>query len=94
MQPIRAPPSAPLAPGRPLFLSEPPWVTEFEVSRYLNVAAIQRQALGTASLLTNPSTPINTADMPGVSVKDIESHKFIQAYAAFLKRQGKLPMYV
>ncbi|KAI4952403.1 40S ribosomal protein S19 [Alternaria rosae] len=32
--------------------------------------------------------------MPGVSVKDIESHKFVAAYAAFLKRQGKLPMYV
>jgi hypothetical protein len=32
--------------------------------------------------------------MGGVSVKDVESHKFIQAYAAFLKRQGKLPMYV
>jgi len=30
--------------------------------------------------------------MPGVSVKDIESHKFVAAYAAFLKRQGKLPM--
>ncbi|KAG9194406.1 40S ribosomal protein-like protein S19 [Alternaria panax] len=30
--------------------------------------------------------------MPGVGVKDIESHKFVQAYAAFLKRQGKLPM--
>ncbi|KAI4676346.1 40S ribosomal protein S19 [Alternaria novae-zelandiae] len=32
--------------------------------------------------------------MPGVSVKDIESHKFVAAYAAFLKRQGKLPMFV
>ncbi|KAL1798463.1 40S ribosomal protein eS19 [Alternaria dauci] len=32
--------------------------------------------------------------MPGVGVKDIESHKFVQAYAAFLKRQGKLPMFV
>ncbi|EFQ93409.1 hypothetical protein PTT_09237 [Pyrenophora teres f. teres 0-1] len=26
--------------------------------------------------------------MGGVTVKDIESHKFVQAYAAFLKRQG------
>lgn len=32
--------------------------------------------------------------MGGVTVKDVESHKFIKAYAAFLKRQGKLPMYV
>ncbi|KAK1908898.1 40S ribosomal protein S19 [Pyrenophora teres f. teres] len=30
--------------------------------------------------------------MGGVTVKDIESHKFVQAYAAFLKRQGKLPI--
>ncbi|KAF2110860.1 40S ribosomal protein-like protein S19 [Lophiotrema nucula] len=30
--------------------------------------------------------------MGGVSVKDVESQKFIQAYAAFLKRQGKLPI--
>jgi len=30
--------------------------------------------------------------MPGVSVKDVEAHKFIDAYAAFLKRQGKLPI--
>jgi small subunit ribosomal protein S19e len=31
--------------------------------------------------------------MPGgVSVRDVDSHKFINAYAAFLKRQGKLPV--
>ena len=30
----------------------------------------------------------------GVSVKDVEAQKFINSYAAFLKRQGKLPMYV
>jgi small subunit ribosomal protein S19e len=30
--------------------------------------------------------------MGGVTVKDVESHVFINAYAAFLKRQGKLPM--
>ncbi|USP76318.1 40S ribosomal protein-like protein S19 [Curvularia clavata] len=30
--------------------------------------------------------------MGGVTVKDIESHTFVKAYAAFLKRQGKLPM--
>jgi len=46
---------------------------------------------------TEPPSPLNfnpkpTAIMPGVSVKDIESHKFVAAYAAFLKRQGKLPM--
>ncbi|KAF2801674.1 40S ribosomal protein-like protein S19 [Mytilinidion resinicola] len=28
--------------------------------------------------------------MPGVTVKDVEAGKFITAYAAFLKRQGKL----
>ncbi|CZT25347.1 probable 40S ribosomal protein S19 [Ramularia collo-cygni] len=30
--------------------------------------------------------------MPGVSVRDVPSDKFIAAYAAFLKRQGKLPI--
>ncbi|KAL2123810.1 hypothetical protein VTJ04DRAFT_175 [Mycothermus thermophilus] len=31
--------------------------------------------------------------MPGgVSVRDVDAHKFINAYAAFLKRQGKLPV--
>merc|ERR1712137_1257731 len=46
----------------------------------------------TASPYPNPTTRSNTAKMPGVGVKDIESHKFVQAYAAFLKRQGKLPI--
>jgi small subunit ribosomal protein S19e len=32
--------------------------------------------------------------MGGVTVKDVEAQKFITSYAAFLKRQGKLPMYV
>ncbi|KAI8932451.1 40S ribosomal protein S19 [Plenodomus lindquistii] len=32
--------------------------------------------------------------MGGVTVKDVEAQKFIGAYAAFLKRQGKLPMFV
>ncbi|KAK3400950.1 ribosomal protein S19e-domain-containing protein [Sordaria brevicollis] len=31
--------------------------------------------------------------MPGgVTVRDVEPHKFVNAYAAFLKRQGKLPV--
>ncbi|KAK5122665.1 40S ribosomal protein S19 [Meristemomyces frigidus] len=30
--------------------------------------------------------------MPGVSVRDVQADKFINAYAAFLKRQGKLPI--
>ncbi|KAK3116854.1 Protein component of the small (40S) ribosomal subunit [Teratosphaeriaceae sp. CCFEE 6253] len=30
--------------------------------------------------------------MGGVSVRDVEADKFISAYAAFLKRQGKLPI--
>ncbi|KAL9051013.1 MAG: hypothetical protein Q9162_006278 [Coniocarpon cinnabarinum] len=30
--------------------------------------------------------------MPGVNVRDVEAGKFIDAYAAFLKRQGKLPI--
>jgi hypothetical protein len=34
----------------------------------------------------------NTANMPGVSVRDVQADKFINAYAAFLKRQGKLPI--
>ncbi|KAL9100740.1 MAG: hypothetical protein Q9163_003925 [Psora crenata] len=28
----------------------------------------------------------------GVSVRDVDAHKFITAYSAFLKRQGKLPV--
>ncbi|KAI9786013.1 MAG: 40S ribosomal protein S19 [Peltula sp. TS41687] len=30
--------------------------------------------------------------MGGVSVRDVDAQKFINAYAAFLKRQGKLPI--
>ncbi|KXL43531.1 hypothetical protein M433DRAFT_167073 [Acidomyces richmondensis BFW] len=30
--------------------------------------------------------------MGGVSVKDVDANRFIEAYAAFLKRQGKLPI--
>ncbi|KAI9797304.1 MAG: 40S ribosomal protein S19 [Candelina submexicana] len=30
--------------------------------------------------------------MGGVSVRDVEANKFIDAYAQFLKRQGKLPI--
>ncbi|CAP69201.1 uncharacterized protein PODANS_7_11570 [Podospora anserina S mat+] len=31
--------------------------------------------------------------MPGgVTVRDVDAHKFVGAYAAFLKRQGKLPV--
>ncbi|KZF24505.1 40S ribosomal protein S19 [Xylona heveae TC161] len=30
--------------------------------------------------------------MPGVTVRDVQANKFIDAYAAFLKRQGKLPI--
>ncbi|OQO14979.1 40S ribosomal protein S19 [Cryoendolithus antarcticus] len=30
--------------------------------------------------------------MPGVSVRDVQADKFIESYAAFLKRQGKLPI--
>ncbi|KAI9816689.1 MAG: 40S ribosomal protein S19 [Thelocarpon impressellum] len=30
--------------------------------------------------------------MGGVSVRDVDAQKFIEAYAAFLKRQGKLPI--
>lgn len=34
----------------------------------------------------------NAANMGGVSVRDVPADKFIEAYAAFLKRQGKLPI--
>ena len=46
----RTPPSAPLAPGRPFFLSEPPWVAEFGPRDIFERRSIQRQAHGTASL--------------------------------------------
>ncbi|KAG9203039.1 40S ribosomal protein S19 [Epicoccum nigrum] len=32
--------------------------------------------------------------MGGVTVKDVEAQKFITSYAAFLKRQGKLPIVI
>lgn len=38
------------------------------------------------------TTNSNTAIMGGVSVRDVPADKFIEAYAAFLKRQGKLPI--
>jgi hypothetical protein len=40
------------------------------------------------------TTTVNhtTVNMGGVSVRDVPSDKFIAAYAAFLKRQGKLPI--
>lgn len=40
---------------------------------------------------SDSSTP-PTDNMPGVSVRDVEASRFIDAYAAFLKRQGKLPI--
>jgi hypothetical protein len=39
-----------------------------------------------------PHSHILAANMPGVSVRDVPADKFINAYAAFLKRQGKLPI--
>jgi hypothetical protein len=51
----------------------------------------------TTTTTTRPSsspTPNHhtTVKMPGVSVRDVPADKFINAYAAFLKRQGKLPI--
>ncbi|KAL8304507.1 hypothetical protein RB597_004336 [Gaeumannomyces tritici] len=55
-----------------------------------NIAA-HRQLHDSSSHLS--FTPKTTAKMPGgVSVRDVDAHKFIKAYAAFLKRQGKLPI--
>lgn len=51
-----------------------------------------RQTTPTTSHVPQHTSPIIT--MAGVSVKDVDAQKFITAYAAFLKRQGKLPMYV
>ncbi|KAF7191133.1 40S ribosomal protein S19, partial [Pseudocercospora fuligena] len=49
-------------------------------------------ALPTHNTSSHPKSRINTANMPGVSVRDVPADKFIDAYAAFLKRQGKLPI--
>ncbi|EPS44378.1 hypothetical protein H072_1619 [Dactylellina haptotyla CBS 200.50] len=51
----------------------------------------------TSPTLSPPTTldfhPLpTTATMPGVSVRDVPAQQFIEAYAAFLKRQGKLPV--
>merc|ERR1712166_740383 len=40
-----------------------------------------------------PSNTTPTATMAGgISVSDVDAQKFIEAYSAFLKRQGKLPI--
>merc|ERR1711939_981368 len=40
-----------------------------------------------------PSNTTPTATMAGgISVRDVDAQKFIEAYSAFLKRQGKLPI--
>lgn len=66
------------------------WV--LRLATFDDIAAIQRQALRPPLPTLTRQPRLNTDKMPGVGVKDIESHKFINAYAAFLKRQGKLPM--
>ena len=63
-------------------------------NRLRNTAAQPRRPHTTTS--TNPfpfpSNLFSTDKMGGVTVKDVEAQKFITSYAAFLKRQGKLPM--
>jgi hypothetical protein len=49
---------------------------------------LQNEATTDKNLVLEPTT----AKMPGVSVRDVDAQKFINAYAAFLKRQGKLPV--
>jgi hypothetical protein len=46
----------------------------------------------TKNLTSGPSLqqPTNIK-MGGVTVRDVPSDKFIEAYASFLKRQGRLP---
>merc|ERR1712093_532288 len=40
-----------------------------------------------------PSNTTPTATMAGgISVRDVDAQKFIEAYSAFLERQGKLPI--
>jgi hypothetical protein len=76
-----------------LFLSEPPWVTEIGLLPYLRKSQqLNDKPSDRLSLPISRHPRLNTDKMPGVGVKDIESHKFVSAYAAFLKRQGKLPM--
>jgi hypothetical protein len=53
-----------------------------------STASLQRQTTPPLS----PHTSTTTANMPGVSVRDVQADKFIDAYAAFLKRQGRLPI--
>jgi hypothetical protein len=55
----------------------------------LDIVALAEQA---RDLDRHHQHPPNTANMPGVSVRDVQADKFINAYAAFLKRQGKLPI--
>ncbi|KAI4229353.1 MAG: hypothetical protein L6R40_008065 [Gallowayella cf. fulva] len=45
------------------------------------------------TLFVRRSVPEFAAIMPGgVSVRDVDAQKFVEAYSAFLKRQGKLPV--
>ncbi|KAH9860935.1 40S ribosomal protein S19, partial [Plenodomus lingam] len=63
----------------------------------ISKTAATRQDSITPTLFFSPTPSIlirPTDNMGGVTVKDVEAQKFIGAYAAFLKRQGKLPMFV
>lgn len=55
----------------------------------LTIAVAHLFPLNNASVITRTSA--KSGKMGGVSVKDVDAQKFINSYAAFLKRQGKLP---
>lgn len=64
---------------------------KFDISSF-GVQLDDRDDFTSTPSFRRPSIPTNTANMPGVSVRDVQADKFINAYAAFLKRQGKLPI--
>lgn len=84
------------APTPPIPSAGPTIVPKRDHRRRKLVAASKTFAATTVKperlLPANRQFLFNTDKMGGVTVKDIESHTFVKAYAAFLKRQGKLPM--
>jgi hypothetical protein len=80
-----------LAPALPKVSQQRTEILDIEVGR----SRLADLATSTPPAHPHPDdsdNPTNTANMPGVSVRDVQADKFINAYAAFLKRQGKLPI--
>jgi len=78
-----------------IFRLAQPQLRKFTTLRFRKYRKACTTTTFTTTPLPHPHThtyTLNTAVMTGVSVRDVPADKFINAYAAFLKRQGKLPI--